>query len=77
MKPQLHLHYDKEADILECRFGEATESYYEDLGKEIFKRIDKKTGKMCGFIINSFKKRTEKKPLNIDIPLTPVVLQET
>lgn len=75
-KSKLHLHYDVETDILECRFGEPTEAYYEELGNEVLQRIDEKTGEVCGFMVMSFHKRAEKKPFDIDIPMTAAVLQK-
>jgi len=75
MKQELIIHYDKEGDLLEVRSGAFTSCYMEDIGNDIFKRIDKKTGALKGFTIINFKKRTEKSN-NIDISL-PAVLESS
>ena len=70
MKNNMIIHYDEEDDILEIRIGKPTESYFNDLGDDIFERIDKKNGKIKGLTILNFKKRTEKsKSINISLPL--------
>jgi len=69
MKNKLNIHYDKEADILELRFGKPTKSYFEEVEAGIFKRIDEKTKKIMGLTIISFMKRTGKiGELNVDLP---------
>jgi len=73
MKNKLHIYYDQEGDFLELRIGKPTASVYNNLGNDIFQRIDEKTGKVKGFAIFNFKKRTEKLK-NIDVTL-PVELK--
>ena len=71
MKNKLHLHYDEEADFLELRVGKPTTSVYEDIGNDIFKRIDEKSGEVKGFAIFNFKKRTEKlKDVEVPLPVS-------
>ena len=61
---------DEESDLLEIRVGKPTPAYMKDIGNDMFKRIDEKTGKMRGVSILNFKKRTEKlKPVEISLPL--------
>ena len=67
------MHYDEEGDFLEIRTGKPTESIYEDIGEDIFQRIDEKTGEIRGFAVFNFKKRTENLK-DIDMPL-PVKLK--
>ena len=43
MKNKLNIYYDQEGDFLEIRIGKPTESIYEDIGDDIFQRIDNKT----------------------------------
>ena len=70
MKGKLTIHYDEEGDLLELRLGEPTESYYEDLGNDIFERIDRKTGEVRGLAIFNFKKRNEKQTaIDVELPI--------
>ena len=73
MKNKLNIYYDEEGDFLELRIGKPTSSTYNNIGNDIFERIDDKTGKVKGFAIFNFKKRTEKLK-NIDVSL-PVELK--
>jgi len=70
MKEKMFVHYDAEGDFLEIRFGKPTESYYEDIGDDIFKRIDEKTKKVRGYAFFNVKKRQEQQPKDIEIPLS-------
>lgn len=70
MKDKLNLYYDKEGDFIEFRIGRPVESYFDELEDDVFERRDKKTGKVIGFAIFNFKKRTEKmKEININLPV--------
>ena len=70
MKNKLNIYYDEESDFLELRIGKPTPSTYNNIGKDIFQRIDDKTGKVKGFVIFNFKKRTEKlKNLDVSLPV--------
>lgn len=73
MKDKLNIYYDGDGDFLEIRIWKPTESIYEDIGDDIFQRIDEKTGQIKGFAIFNFKKRTENLK-DIDVPL-PVELK--
>ena len=42
MKEKVRVYYDDEADYLELNIGKPTKSYYDDLGEDIFQRIDEK-----------------------------------
>ena len=70
MKEKMFVHYNTEGDFLEIRFGKPTESYYEDIGDDIFKRIDEKTKKVRGYAFFNVKKRQEQQPKDIEIPLS-------
>ena len=59
MKKEIRIYYDDEGDYFEIFFGKATKGFYRDIGKDIFERIDEKTGKTTGFSILGFKKRTK------------------
>ena len=67
MKDKININYDEFGDILEIRIGEPTISYMKDLGKDIFERIDEKTGELKGFVIVNFKKRSKN---SIEIPVS-------
>ena len=56
MKEKMFVHYNTEGDFLEIRFGKPTESYYEDIGDDIFKRIDEKTKKVRSYAFFNVKK---------------------
>ena len=59
MKEKVRVYYDDEADYLELNIGKPTKSYYDDLGEDIFQRIDEKTGKIKGWAIFGFRKRAK------------------
>lgn len=66
---KLHVYYDKEADYLEIRFGEPTESYYEKIAPDTFTKIDEKTGEIKGYaIFNVQKSKDPLKTLDVEIP---------
>tara|TARA_Y100000310_G_C20695429_1_gene825349 strand:- start:451 stop:681 length:231 start_codon:yes stop_codon:yes gene_type:complete len=70
MKQKLHIYYDQEGDMLEFRIGKPTKGHMRNLGDDIFQRVDEKTGKVKGFTILNFKKRSKKsKPIDVDLPL--------
>ena len=70
MKNKLNIYYDEEGDFLELRIGKPTPSVYNDIGNDIFQRIDEKTRKVKGFAIFNFKKRTEKlKNIAVSLPI--------
>lgn len=70
MKDKLNIYYDKEGDFLEIRVGKPTESIYEDLGDDIFQRIDEKTKEIKGFAVFNFKKRTDNlKDIDVSLPV--------
>ena len=69
---KMHIYYDAEGDYMEVRFGQPRESFYEYLGKDTFKRIDKKTKKVFGCAFYNVKKREHKSPQNIEVD-TPLV----
>lgn len=69
MKDHLHIHYDQEADFIEIRVGKPSRGYFNDLGDDIFERIDEKTKKIKGYAIFNFKKRTEElKDIDVMLP---------
>jgi len=70
MKNKLNIYYDEEGDFLEFRIGKPTPSVYNDIGNDIFQRIDEKTREVKGFAIFNFKKRTEKlKNIDVSLPI--------
>lgn len=70
MKNKLHIYYDEEGDFLELRIGKSTPSTYDNIGNDIFRRIDDKTKEVKGFAIFNFKKRTEKlKNIDVSLPI--------
>ena len=42
MKNKLNIYYDEEGDFLEFRIGKPTPSVYNDIGNDIFQRIDER-----------------------------------
>ncbi len=70
MKGKLNLYYDEEGDFLEINVGDYTDGLFENLGKGVFQRVDKKTGKVSGIAVMGFKKRTQDlKELNLSLPV--------
>ncbi len=69
MKAKMHLFYDEEGDMLEIRMGSAKNSYMKETKDGVFERIDEKTGKVRGFTILNFKKKTGRcKSVDINFP---------
>jgi len=68
MKGNLQIYYDVEADILEIRIGESTETYYDEIDDDLFEGHDEKTGELKGFKIFNFKKRGGMKNISIPLP---------
>ena len=73
MKGKMNIYYDEEGDFLEIGIDNSGEGYFKDIGEGVSERIDKKTGKVVGIAIMSFRKRTEKRE-TLEIPL-PVKLE--
>ncbi|MEK6857887.1 MAG: hypothetical protein AABX39_04845 [Nanoarchaeota archaeon] len=70
MKDNLNIHYDEEGDFFELTMGKPTVSYFEPLGKDLFRKVDTKTGKIKGFAIFNFKRIFSKqKSMNLSIPM--------
>ena len=70
MKKDLYIYYDEEGAFLELHMGEFTPGYFRDIDKGIAERIDEKTGKVMGFAILGFKKRTEGlKQVQVKLPI--------
>ncbi len=67
---KMHIHYDKEGDFLEVRFGETRPSYYEDLGDDVFERRDEETDQVMGYAFFNVSKREddEVKDIEVDVP---------
>lgn len=69
MNQKMHIYYDAEADYLEIRFGEPTESYYDKIGADTYVRIDEKTREKKGYaIFNVQKGTTPIKTIEVEIP---------
>ena len=65
----MNIYYDDEGDFLEITTGEISNCYFDNIGKGIFKIIDKTSGEVKGLAIFSFKKRTESlETLKIPLP---------
>ncbi len=73
MKNNLNVSYDEKGDFFELRIGKPTVSYFEDLGKDVFKRVDEKTGEIKDFAIFNFRKIFSKQN-NVDF-IIPVKLE--
>lgn len=71
MKEKMFIHYDAEGDFLEVRFGKPSESYYEEMGDDVFERRDEKTDDVKGYAFFNVQKRKEKQPkdIEVDIPI--------
>jgi hypothetical protein len=59
MGSEVNIYYDEEGDYLEVAMGDISNSYFENLGNGTFQIIDKKTKKIMGFAVFSFKNRTK------------------
>ena len=69
MNEKMNLYYDEEEDFLEITTGDISNCYFDNIGEGIFKIVDKSDGKVKGFAIHNFKKRTHKlETLKINLP---------
>tara|TARA_Y100000310_G_C20203238_1_gene587899 strand:- start:146 stop:376 length:231 start_codon:yes stop_codon:yes gene_type:complete len=59
MEEKMNIYYDEEGDFLEISMGNISNCYFDNIGKGIFKIIDKKTKEIKGIAIFSFKTRTK------------------
>lgn len=70
MKEKMRIYSDNEGDVLEVDIGKPTPGYCKNLGKDLFEKVDERTGKTKGFTIINFRKRTEKlKSFDLSLPL--------
>lgn len=67
MIKNIHVHYDEEADLLEVRFGEASDSYHEEVGDDVFVRRSERSGEMVGFTVLHMKRR-QAGSFDLDLP---------
>lgn len=71
MNQNLEIYYDLEDDRLEIQIGERTETYFDEIGDDLFESHDEKTGELKGYIIFNFIKRggiKGIKEINISLP---------
>jgi hypothetical protein len=68
MKGKMRVYYDEEGDFLEISIGEPTECYAEEIEPGIFLRIDKKTGEAKSIGILDFRKRSNLKNIEFNLP---------
>ena len=65
---KMDIYYDAESDYLEIAMGDPRVGAFRGVGRDIFERVDKKTGNVLGVAIFNFRKRTEKlKPVSIPL----------
>ncbi len=69
MSQKMHIHWDPEADHLEVRFGEPKQSYYEELGDDVFEQRDEETNKVIGYAFFNVQKRKKQVPQDIVVDL--------
>jgi len=70
MNNKTKIYYDEEGDFLEISVGEPTECYAEEVRPGVFLRIDKKTGEAKSIGILDFKKRSQVKDIEFNLPIT-------
>jgi len=58
-KSKLHIHYNREADVLYISFGEPKPAEGIDIGDGTILRIEPKTEEVVGLTILNFSKRVE------------------
>ncbi len=69
----MFIHWDAEGDLLEIRFSKPTPAYYEEMGEDIFKRIEEETGKVVGYALFNVKKRKDLRLQDIAVELPEVI----
>ena len=69
MNGEMNIYYDEEGDYLELTMGNISNCYFDNMGKGIFKVIDKNTNEVKGIVIHNFKKRTKNlEEIKINLP---------
>lgn len=68
MKQNLEIFYDTEEDMLEIFIGEPGESYFDEVGDDLFEGHDEKTGELRGYKIFNFMKRGGMRNVKIPLP---------
>lgn len=71
MAKELILEYDHEGDILEAFSEENAVTIAQDIGDDVWLKIDANTGAPLGFIILNLTKRSVKLPVFLQRPTTP------
>ena len=69
MRNKTRFYYDEEGDFLEISIGEPTECYAEEIEPGIFVRIDKKTEEVKSIGILDFRKRSNLKDIEFNLPI--------
>jgi len=69
----MFIHWDGEGDLLEIRFSKPTPAYYEEVGDDIFKRIDEETDKVVGYAFFNIKKRKDLRLQDIAVELPEII----
>ena len=69
MRNRTRFYYDEEGDFLEIFVGETTECYAQEIDKGVFLRIDKKTGEAKSIGILDFRKRSNSKDIEFNLPI--------
>lgn len=57
MNKNLEIYYDIEDDRLEIQIGERTETYFDEIGDDIYEGHDENTDELKGYTIFNFLKR--------------------
>ena len=71
----MNIYYDEEGDFLEITKGNISNCYFDNLGKGIFKIIDKSSGEIKGIAIFNFKKKSKNlETLQITLPFKLEIL---
>jgi len=64
----MNIYYDEEGDFLEITGGDISNCFFDNLGKGIFRIVDKDTGEIKGVVIHSFKIRTKSDSIKLKLP---------
>ncbi len=64
----MNIYYDEEGDFLEITIGDISNCSFDNLGKGIFKIVDKNTKEVKGIAVHSFKARTKSESIKLELP---------
>jgi len=69
MAENMNIYYDEEGDFLEITASDISNCYFDNLGKGLFRIVDKESGEVKGIAVFNFKSRSKNlEEIQISLP---------